>query len=100
MQAVIKTGGKQYRVAEGDVLDVELLDAEPGDEVDIDPVVLFDGADLVRAGGSVRARVVEHGKGKKLVVFKYKPKTGYRRKNGHRQRFSRIEITSISAEGK
>lgn len=100
MQAVIKTGGKQYRVAEGDVLDVEFLDAAPGDEVDIDPVVLFDGADLVREGGSVRARVVEHGKGKKLVVFKYKPKTGYRRKNGHRQRLSRIEITSISAEGK
>lgn len=96
MQAVIKTGGKQYRVSEGDVVDVELLVAEPGDEVDLEPLMLFEGGDLVRDGGAVRARVIEHGKGKKLIVFKYKPKTGYRRKNGHRQQFSRIEITSIS----
>lgn len=96
MQAVIKTGGKQYRVSEGDVLDVELLDADPGAEVDLEPLMLFEGGDLVREGGAVRGRVIEHGKGRKLVVFKYKPKTGYRRKNGHRQQFSRIEITSIS----
>jgi large subunit ribosomal protein L21 len=96
MQAVIKTGGKQYRVAEGDTLDVELLEASPGDEVDIEPIMLFEGKELVHDGGAVKARVVEHGKGKKLIVFKYKPKTGYRRKNGHRQQYSRIEITSIS----
>lgn len=97
MQAVIKTGGKQYKVAQGDMLDVELLDAEPGSEVQLEPLMLFRGGELVRDSGSVRARVVERTKGPKLVVFKYKSKTGYRKKNGHRQGLSRIEILSITA---
>ncbi len=96
MQAVIKTGGKQYRVAEGDVLTVEKVGADPGDEIELDTLLLFEGEDLLRQGGAVRARVVDEIKGPKLIVFKYKPKTGYRRKNGHRQRHSRIEIVSIS----
>lgn len=97
MQAVIRTGGKQYRVSEGDVLDVERLASEPGDEFDLDALMLFDGAELVRNGGSVRAKVIEERKGPKLIVFKYKNKTGYRNKNGHRQKLSRIEITKITA---
>ncbi len=96
MQAVIKTGGKQYRVSEGDVLDVELVEAAPGDEFELDPLMVFDGGDLVRGEGKVKARCVEERKARKIVVFKYKPKTGYRKKNGHRQRQSRIEILKIS----
>ncbi len=94
MKAVIKTGGKQYKVSEGDILDVERIAAEPGDEVEIDALALFDGSELVRTG-VVKARVVDEHKARKVVVGKYKPKTGYRRKNGHRQIHSKIEIISI-----
>jgi large subunit ribosomal protein L21 len=97
MQAVIKSGGKQYRVAEGDVLEVERLDAARGDEIELEAALLFDGADLVRSGGTVRAVVLGDRKGKKVTVFKYKPKTGYRRKRGHRQIHTRIEIVSVAA---
>ena len=98
MHAVIKTGGKQYKVGEGDVLDVERLSGAPGDEVDLPAVMVFDGADVTTgdAAGTVRARLVDEHKGPKLTVFKYKSKTGYRKKNGHRQIHSRIEILSIS----
>ncbi len=95
MQAVIKTGGKQYKVSEGDVLEVERIDASIGDEVSLEALLVFDGADLTRSAGAVRARLVDEHKGRKVVVGKYKPKTGYRRKNGHRQILSRIEIVSI-----
>lgn len=98
MHAVIKTGGKQYKVGEGDVLDVERLGGSPGDEVELPVVMLFDGADVTTGAhaGTVTARLVEERKGPKLTVFKYKSKTGYRKKNGHRQIQSRIEIVSIS----
>jgi large subunit ribosomal protein L21 len=96
MHAVIKTGGKQYKVSEGDVVDVERLDGAPGDEVDLEALLLFDGGELTRGGGTVRARVVDEHKAKKLTVFKYKSKTGYRKKRGHRQIQTRVEILSIS----
>lgn len=100
--AIIETGGKQYRVAEGDVLDVERLkDVEPGDVISLDRVVLLHregqvavGAPYVE-GARVRARVLDEHKDKKVIVFKYKPKVRYRRKVGHRQILSRIQIDGI-----
>lgn len=96
MKAVVKTGGKQYKVSEGDVLDVERLNAPEGDEVELETIAVFDGAELSREGGTVRARIVDEHKAKKVVVGKYKSKSGYRRKNGHRQIHSRVEIVSIA----
>src|ERR1043166_5184876 len=98
MYAVIKTGGKQYRVAEGDRIDVELLD---GEDVTLAPVLLVDGDQVfsTRAaldGASVTARVVGHAKGPKIRGFTYKNKSNQRRSWGHRQHYSTIEITGIS----
>lgn len=101
MHAIIETGGKQYKVAEGDVLFIEKLPQQAGDEVKFDKVlaVLGDepkfGAPLVE-GASVDASVVKNGKGKKVIVFKYKPKKGYRRKQGHRQPYTKVTIGKIS----
>jgi len=103
MYAVIRTGGKQYTVREGETLDVELLAAAPGDQVQLSDVLMVgEGADVtvgrpLVAGARVVADVVEHGKGAKVIVFKYKPKTRYRRKNGHRQPFTRLAIREIVA---
>ena len=102
MTAIIETGGKQYKVAEGDVLFIEKLGVEAGDEVEFDKVlaILGDepkfGAPLVE-GASVDASVVKNGKGKKIVVFKYKPKKGYRLRQGHRQPYTKVEIKKINA---
>ena len=102
MTAIIETGGKQYKVAEGDVLFIEKLAVEAGDEVKFDKVlaVLGDepkfGAPVVE-GASVDASVVKNGKGKKIVVFKYKPKKGYRLRKGHRQPYTKVEIKKINA---
>ena len=102
MTAIIETGGKQYKVAEGDVLFIEKLGVEAGDEVKFDKVlaVLGDepkfGAPVVE-GASVDASVVKNGKGKKIVVFKYKPKKGYRLRQGHRQPYTKVEIKKINA---
>ena len=102
MTAIIETGGKQYKVAEGDVLFIEKLGVEAGDEVKFDKVlaILGDepkfGAPVVE-GASVDASVVKNGKGKKIVVFKYKPKKGYRLRQGHRQPYTKVEITTINA---
>ena len=103
MYAVIKTGGKQYRVAEGDVLNVEKLNAEAGSEVVFDVVltVVID-ADVkigqpVVEGAKVTAKVVEQGKGEKILVFKYKAKSNYRKRQGHRQPFTKVEISKIEA---
>lgn len=105
MYAVIKTGGKQYRVEEGQRLDIELL--RPGaddDEIELTPVLLVDG-DTVLAGPTalgtsrVTARVVGEAKGPKITGFTYKPKTNNRRRWGHRQRYSTVEIMSISMTG-
>ncbi len=99
--AVIKTGGKQYTVHSGQTLDVELLEAEADTQLELDQVLLLsrDGQVTVGrpvvAGASVMATVVEHGKAPKIIVFKYKNKTRYQRKLGHRQRFTRIQIDEI-----
>ena len=104
MYAVIRTGGKQERVEEGQTLSVELLRAGAGDEVSFDPVLLVDGATVLSrrdqlAGARVSARVVGEAKGSKVRGFTYKPKTRARRAWGHRQRYTTIEITGISREG-
>ncbi len=101
MFAIIKTGGKQYRVQQGDMLDVELVQAEPGDVVDL-PVLMLGGdpvrfGDPVVAGAAVRAEVVEHGRHRKIHVYKFKAKSNYRRHHGHRQPFTRVRITEIVA---
>src|SRR5690554_5652143 len=103
MYAIVKTGGKQYKVAVGDVVRVELLDAEQGHEIQFDDVLAISNDEGFKAGNpfidgaKVKATVLGHGKGKKLVVFKYKPKKDYRKKQGHRQPFTEIEITAIEA---
>lgn len=103
MYAVIKTGGKQERVEEGQTLAVELLGAAEGDEVTFDPVLLVDGDTVLArrqelAVAKVSARVLGTTKGPKVRGFTYKPKTRARRSWGHRQRYSTIEITGISRE--
>ena len=103
--AVVQTGGKQYRVQEGDILDVELLDAEVGASIYLEDVRLIAGANDILvgspkvAGAAVKAQVVEQVRGTKLVVFKYKAKTRYRRKSGHRQRYSRLKVDAILLPG-
>lgn len=100
--AIVETGGKQYRVREGDTIRVESLDGDEGDTVSLDLVKLvsLNGETSVGTpnveGAKVQAEVVNKGKGKKIVVFKYKAKTRYRRKNGHRQNFTDLRITDIS----
>jgi large subunit ribosomal protein L21 len=99
MFAVIKTGGKQYRVASGDVIKVERLEAEAGDTIALDQVLMIDGAigtPLV-AGASVAAEVIAQDRGPKLIIFKKKRRQNYRRKNGHRQDLTVLRITEISA---
>ncbi len=103
MYAVIETGGRQYRVAVGDTIDVELLDAEVGATLDIEKVLLVSDDEAVRVGqplvegACVSATVVEHGKGPKVIAFKYRPKQRYRRTLGHRQSYTRLRIESIAA---
>ncbi|SDF21462.1 50S ribosomal protein L21 [Sporolituus thermophilus] len=103
MYAIIETGGKQYRVAEGDVLTIEKIDAGEGETIDFDRVltVVKDGEVLIGkpmvAGAKVTAKVLEHGKGKKILVFKYKAKSNYRRRQGHRQPFTKVVIEKIHA---
>ena len=95
--AVIKTGGKQYKVAQGDKLFIEKLEAETGAEVVFDEVLLVDdtiGTPLV-AGAKVTGKILEQGRAKKKIVFKYASKTRYKKKKGHRQPFTKVEILSI-----
>ena len=101
--AIIVTGGKQYRVAEGDTLYIEKLEVEAGAEVNFDQVLaVIDGENAkfgtpVVEGATVTATVVKNGKGKKIRVFKMKPKKGYRRTQGHRQPYTKVEIKTINA---
>lgn len=102
MYAVIKTGGKQYRVSEGDRLRVEKLPGEPGAQVTFDEVLMIGGEKVavgtpVVAGAKVRAEIVTQGRDKKVIVFKFRRRKNYRRKRGHRQPFTELKITSISA---
>ena len=100
MYAIIKTGGKQYCVEEGKVITIEKLDVEAGAEVAIDEVLLVSG-DSVKigqptvAGAKVTGKVLEQGKGAKLRIFKYKAKSNYRRRQGHRQPFTKVQIEKI-----
>ena len=97
MKAVIETGGKQYYVTEGTVLFVEKLDAEVGSKVTLDKVLMVNdkvGNPYVD-GAKVIGEVVKHGKNKKIIVFKYNAKKKYRKKQGHRQPYTKIEIKSI-----
>lgn len=103
MYAIVKTGGKQYKVAQGDVLFVEKLEANEGDVVTLDQVLavtgengLTVGAPVVE-GATVTAKVVAQGKAKKVIVYKYKAKKDYRRKQGHRQPYTKLVIESINA---
>ena len=102
MHAIIVTGGKQYKVAEGDTLFIEKLEAEAGQEVKFDVLAILDGekatfgAPIVE-GASVSATVVKNGKGKKVRIFKYTPKKGYRKRQGHRQPYTKVEIGAIQA---
>ncbi len=103
MHAIIVTGGKQYKVAEGDVLYVEKLPVEAEETVTFDQVLAVLDGDTATfgqptvAGASVEAKVVKNGKGKKVIVYKMKPKKNYRRKQGHRQPYTKIEITKVKA---
>ena len=103
MHAIIETGGKQDKVAEGDVLFIEKLEAEAGQAITFDKVLaILDGDKAtfgapVVEGASVDASVVKNGKGKKVVIFKYKPKKGYRLRQGHRQPYTKVEIKKINA---
>lgn len=100
MYAIIKTGGKQYRVEEGKVITIEKLDVEAGAEVAFDEVLLVSG-DSVKigqptvAGAKVTGKVLEQGKGAKIRIFKYKAKSNYRRRQGHRQPFTKVQIEKI-----
>lgn len=101
MYAIIATGGKQYKVSEGDVIRVEKIDAEAGSTVTFDQVVAVKDADLKVgadvANATVTATVMDQGKGKKVIVYKYKRKTGYHKKNGHRQAYTEVKIDKINA---
>lgn len=102
-QAIIKTGGKQYRIAVGDKLRIEKLDTEVGSAVEFNEVLLVGrGAEAKIGtpfvdGAKVSGLIKSHGRGKKLVVYKFRRRKNYRRKNGHRQAFTEVEITGISA---
>ncbi|MGN0327528.1 MAG: 50S ribosomal protein L21 [Lachnospira sp.] len=102
MYAIIATGGKQYTVSEGDVINVEKLDVNAGDTVTFDQVLFVNNGeakvgDPTVAGATVTASVVDQVKGKKVIVYKYKRKTGYHKKNGHRQLFTQVKIEKINA---
>lgn len=101
MYAIIATGGKQYKVSEGDIIRVEKLDAEAGNTVTFDQVLAVSdnglkvGSDV--ASSTVTATVMDQGKAKKVIVYKYKRKTGYHKKNGHRQAYTQVKIEKINA---
>ena len=102
MYAIIATGGKQYKVSEGDIIIIEKLGVEAGEKVTFDQVLAISDNGLKVGnptvdGASVSASVVKEGRAKKVTVYKYKPKTGYHKKNGHRQSFTQVKIEKINA---
>ncbi len=106
MYAIIESCGKQYKVSKGDIVFFEKLDKEEGKKVSFDKVVLVSEEGKVQIGNpyvkgiTVEGKVVSHGKGKKIIVFKMKPKKNYRRKQGHRQPYTKVEITEIKTATK
>ena len=102
MYAIIATGGKQYKVAEGDIINVEKLGVEAGSTVTFDQVLVVSNNGLTVgnptvANASVTATVVKEGKAKKVIVYRYKRKSGYHKKNGHRQQYTKVKIEKINA---
>jgi large subunit ribosomal protein L21 len=102
MYAIVKTGGKQYKVAEGDVIEVEKLAGAPGDSLQLAAVLLVDGDNLVTdaaklASVAVTAEVVAHTKGPKIRIHKFKNKTGYHKRQGHRQPLTQVKVTGIKS---
>ena len=103
MYAIIETGGKQYKVSEGDVIYIEKLDVEEGAEITFDKVLMAGEGDAVKVGtpvvegATVAAKALKNGKAKKVVVFKMKRKQNERKKKGHRQPYTKVEITAINA---
>lgn len=100
MYAIVETGGKQYKVSQDDIIKVEKLELNVGDVIDLKVLLTVNGEKVSSgtptvAGAEVKAEVVEHGKGKKLVIFKYKAKKNYRRKQGHRQPYTALKIVSV-----
>ena len=101
MYAIIATGGKQYKVSEGDIITIEKLGVEAGEKVTFDQVLAISDNRLkignpTVEGATVEASVVKEGRGKKVIVYKYKRKTGYHNKNGHRQAFTQVQINKIN----
>lgn len=101
MYAIVKTGGKQYKVAEGDLVKIEKIEGEPGASVSLAPILVVDGAELTSdadalAKASVAAEIVEQTKGPKIRIHKFKNKTGYHKRQGHRQKLTVVKITGIS----
>jgi large subunit ribosomal protein L21 len=104
MYAIVKTGGKQYRVEQGSSLLVERLPADEGAKVALQPLLYVDESSVIDSGDAlskikIEAKVLAHERGPKLRVVKFKPKRGYKRRTGHRQELTRIEVTSIKAPG-
>ncbi|BAG07782.1 MULTISPECIES: 50S ribosomal protein L21 [Finegoldia] len=102
MFAIIKTGGKQYKVSEGDIIKVEKIEAEAGDKIEFDQVLMVAGDDVkvgspVVEGAKVSAEVLDQKKDKKIVIFKFKAKKNYRKKKGHRQPYTLVKIEKIDA---
>ena len=103
MYAVVKTGGKQYTISEGDVFNVENLEGEVGSTLELSDVVAIGEGDDLKIGtpfvegATVSAEVVEHGRDKKIIVFKKKRRKGYKKKQGHRQGFTSLKVTAIKA---
>lgn len=100
MYAIVKTGGKQYKVAEGDLVKVEKIEGEPGSSVVLTPILLVDGAEVTTSADklakvSVSAEIVEQTKGPKIKILKYKNKTGYKKRQGHRQPLTVLKVTGI-----
>ena len=101
MYAILATGGKQYKVAEGDIITIEKLGAQAGEKVTFDQVLAIGGEELkvgtpTVAGATVTASVIGDGKAKKVIVYKYKRKSGYHKKNGHRQQYTALKIEKIN----
>ena len=101
MYAIVKTGGKQYKVAEGDVIEVEKLDAQPGAEVALAAILLVDGEKVTHeadklAKAKITAEVVEQTKGPKIRIHKFKNKTGYHKRQGHRQPLTKVQVIKIA----
>jgi large subunit ribosomal protein L21 len=101
MYAIVKTGGKQYKVAVDDVITVEKVAGDPGAEISLAPLLLVDGTDVTTdldalAAATVTVKVVEHTKGPKIRIHKFKNKTGYHKRQGHRQPLTKVQVTGIS----